>query len=671
MGPETLPFPIPFRPWLIQDRAPAPTPERRWQKSKWYNEIPDAVLRAFEPAATPVGLRDWRFARRVAALGATLEMLSDAELAARADHVRAVLLRDGLSDHATAEAFSLIREATARVLGFRHHPVQIIGARHILKGRLVEMATGEGKTATTALAAVTAALAGVRVHVVTVNEYLCARDFETLAPIYARLGLEAGLVEPDAEPADKQAAYAAAITHVSNKTLVFDYLRARVGRDGAQTRIRAAARRITGVDPSPELIPPALGFAIVDEADSVLIDEAQTPLIIAAPDDTRSAADCETALDLATRLAPERDFLLLPAKRRVDLTDAGRSAIAQAVGDTGGVWAIPRAREELLTHAISATHLYTRDQHYVVTDGKVQIVDEFTGRILEDRQWQAGLHQMVEVKEGLETTAARKTLAQITFQQFFRRYLWFGGMTGTAREISREVRHVYRPRTVRVPTHHRSKRRHFRTLLYGSENAKWTAVARRARDIAARGRPVLIGTRSVDASEALAARLVEAGIAHSLLNARQDAEEAAIIASAGMPSRITIATNMAGRGTDIALDPQAHTAGGLHVILTEFHESARIDRQLQGRSARQGDPGSTEAIVSLNDDVFVRYAPLVRGTVQRVFLNRSGALPGTIAALLRVLAQRRAGAIARRNRVGVLKRTEKLQSMLGFARRDV
>ena len=662
----------PLRPWLIRDRSLSVTPERHWPERKWWDRWALHLQSLLTPAAPMIGPRDFAAAQRVIRRGRALVALSDAELATAAAALRPRLLHEGLARRACIDAFALTREASFRVLGFRHHPVQIIGARHILRGDLVEMATGEGKTATTVLAAVTAALAGVPVHVLTVNEYLRQRDFETLAPIYALLGLSSAQVDPEMPEGEKIAAYGAAICHVTHKTLVFDYMRARLGQPALATVQRLAAARLTGVARGgARLMPPALGFAIVDEADSVLIDEAQTPLIIAAPENRTRAEDCAMALEIAALLDDRTHYTLRAEARRIDLTEAGKATIAEAAARNGGLWEIPRAREELVVQGLSALHLYIRDQHYILADGKVQIVDEFTGRVLADRQWQSGLHQMIETREGLEISAERNTLAQITFQDFFRRYLWFGGMSGTLAEVARECRRVYGRPVTRVPTHRRSRRRDLGTRLYTTEAVKLAAVARRAaRMVARRRRPVLIGTRSVEVSERLSAILHRQGVDHRVLNARQDGDEAAIIATAGQAGRITIATNLAGRGTDIKIDAATRKAGGLHVILTEYHESRRVDRQLFGRSGRQGDPGSIESMVALSDQVLRRFAPAGCGLVLRLAPRWGGRLPGFLAGMLRARAQARAERLARRNRAATLRRSETLRRVLAFTGRS-
>jgi preprotein translocase subunit SecA len=552
-------------------------------------------------------LRLRRFANRVIARGAALERLSDEALRAEANALRPELLRHGFRGDLVERAFAVVREACGRSLGKRHYPVQLMGGAAMLEGWLAEMATGEGKTLTAALPACVAALAGMPVHVVTVNDYLSERDAGILAPAYAMLGLTVGVSIPDQSPADRRAAHAADITHTSNNELVFDYLKDRLtlGRAGSRAGHAIGHVRHGGSQP---LLLRGLGLAVVDEADSVLVDEARTPLIISAEVDQDDSDRCGLALAIARDLEP-RHFLLRDSDRHVRLNDRGRSLVAELAPDEG-LWRVARAREELVEQALSAIHLFRRDEHYVVAEGEVQIVDEFTGRIAEGRTWEKGLHQMIETKEGLATTKQRDARAKLTYQRFFRRYLRLCGMSGTARELAGELRAIYALPVVTIPTHRRSRRKALPARILPDELRKWREVAEAAVAMAAQGRPVLIGTRSVAASEALGAVLADRAVPHTILNARHDSDEAAIIARAGEAGRITVATNMAGRGTDIHPSPEAEAAGGLHVILTEFHESSRIDRQLIGRGARQGNPGSWQAIVARDDDLFRRFAPV-------------------------------------------------------------
>jgi len=574
--------------------------------------------------------------------------------------------RDALDNptHA-ARAFALVREASQRSLGMRPFDVQLMGAAALFAGKLSEMQTGEGKTLTAGLAACIAGVAGLPVHVVTVNDYLAERDAQTLQPLFAFFGLQVGTIVTGMDLPSRARSYACHITYCTNKELVFDYLKDRVAAGGRASRAQLRIRSHLGPRAETGLLLRGLHFAIVDEADSILIDEARTPLILAEKGD--SAGDPEVyrqALRLAAALEPVRDFELLSARRQLHLTDAGRAALAALCGDLGPAWTAAHGREHLVSQALRALHLYQRDQQYLVNEDKVHIVDEYTGRILPGRTWEQGLHQMIETKEGCSLTEHNRTLARITYQRFFRRYLRLSGMTGTAREVRQEIWSVYRLETVAIPTNRPSQRRLAPTRCCATEDAKWRQVAAEARRVRDGGRPVLIGTRSVEDSDHLSAALTAAGIAHSVLNARQDAQEADVVAHAGEPGMVTVATNMAGRGTDIQLAPGVAEAGGLHVILTDYHDSPRIDRQLFGRCARQGDPGTAIAIVAI-DDMLVRE----HGGALYQALQRSYPLgpPALLFERLRRHAQRRAEAIHARTRRDTLKQDLNLDTMLAFA----
>ncbi|MDR6641203.1 preprotein translocase subunit SecA [Luteibacter sp. 1214] len=570
----------------------------------------------------------------------------------------------GFTDERLAAAFALIREASRRTLGMRHHDVQLMAGRTLLQGRLAEMSTGEGKTLAATLAACSAAITGAATHVVTVNDYLAERDAEHNRSLFDFLGLTVGVVLQDMSIPDRRSAYACHITYVSNKELTFDYLKDVIAL-GDMSRTQQRLREFAGGRAAEPPILRGLHIAIIDEADSVLIDEASTPLIISEtlPDDLDPTVYTR-AIELAGSL-DEGIHYRRSQHRDIWLTAAGKLAATQRAAEWDGLWRSRMWREEFVQKALSAIHGFQRDQHYILAEGKVQIVDESTGRVMPDRTWERGLHQMIECKEGCEITGQRRTLSQITYQRFFGRYLLLGGMTGTAQEVAGEVKSSYDLTVTRIPTHKPTRRRRLRDTVCANAELRWQAVARRAIEMASQGRPVLVGTRSVEASEKLAAIFAEQGVDHAVLNARQDKDEAEAVGRAGAPGKITVATNMAGRGTDIKLDPEAEAAGGLHVILTEFHESARVDRQLFGRSARQGNPGSTEAVVSVDDELFVRFAPaavrrLVAATVRR---ERSGGR-----ALRRYVTwlQDRAEKHYRRQRIDTQRRDAEWVRALGF-----
>jgi preprotein translocase subunit SecA len=605
-----------------------------------------------------------RFARRVQEAATALQDCDDAGLRERAAALSATLRREGLREAQVVAAFALVREVSGRLLGKRHHPVQLMGGRVMLDGGFAEMQTGEGKTLTALLPAVTMALAGVPVHVITVNGYLAARDAATLEPVYAFFGLGVGRVLPEQQPPERAAAYRCDVVYGVNKDLSFDYLRDRIealaGRVGARAAVGALfGRGGTGV---PTMR--GLWFAIVDEADSVFIDEARTPLIITRPGAGSDAPRCDAALALAARLEQGQHWLLRGRERQAVLTQAGREALAK-VADARLPGAVLE-RERLLEQALAALHTYERDRHYIVAEGKVQIVDEYTGRVMPDRSWEGGLHQLVERKEGLETTAQRETTARITYQRIFRRYLRIGGMSGTITEVAGELKAVLGTDVTRIPTHRRVLRQALGTRLFRDAAARDAAVVAAARREAARGRAVLVGTRSVAASERIGALCAAAGLAPTVLNAKQDADEAGVIAQAGHAGRVTVATNMAGRGTDIELEPQVRAAGGLHVVLTEFHDSPRIDRQLFGRAGRQGDPGSYECLVALDDEVFQQHAPRLLRALARL---PGEELPRWAAALLRRAAQRAAEAHHAEIRRHTLQQERQTDRLLAFAGR--
>ena len=614
-----------------------------------------------------------KLARRVKladACAASFTGLSDEELAAAARQLRGPLLRHGFRQDLVAQSFALVREATFRQLGIRHHAVQLMGAWTMIDGRFAEMQTGEGKTLTALPAAITAALSGRPVHVITVNDYLAARDAEELGPIYRALGLTVGVIQHDDEPEQRRAAYACDVTYGVNKEIAFDYLRDGLKLGDRRSHASRMAGKLGGVD-MPPLLLRGLNFAIVDEADSILIDEARTPLIIAGSDDNPLPnAVFAQALGFAEKLKPKIDFLISGNAGHVELTPAGSASLKTLCQGLSGPWEARRAREELVNYALAALHHYKIDQHYVVVDGKVEIIDEFTGRIAEGRSWQHGLHQLIETKEKCEITARHQTQTSITYQRFFRRYLHLCGMSGTISEVTGELRAVYGVSVVRIPTHRPSRRSSRGTRVFRTSEQKWAAVVESVRAGHREGRPTLIGTRAIETSELLSRLLDKAGIAHVVLNAHHDRDEAAIIAEAGRAGRVTVATNMAGRGTDIKLGPGVEAAGGLHVMLTEFHESARIDRQLIGRGGRQGQAGTYEVIAALDDELPSIFAPALTRLLKRMPAGEEAPLPKALAHILRLSAQSRAQRLQYRIRQQTLRLQDQRDSMLAFARPD-
>jgi preprotein translocase subunit SecA len=653
------------RPYIERDEREPPIHDRI-ALALWHG-----VLR---PLARPLGVhrRSARaFVARVNAQAAELGAADDAALREQARVLRRRLRGEGFALEPVAQTFALAREAASRVIGQRHYDTQVLAGWWLLQGTLVEMATGEGKTFAATLPALTAALAGVATHVITVNDYLAARDAQSMGPLYQFFGLRAGAVVHGMPPAERRAVYAGDITYASNKELAFDYLRDRAALGDRASTLHLAADSVLetrGDGRSGATVLRGLMYGIVDEADSVFIDEARTPLILSQMTDEGTLREpYERALSIAAALDEGIHFELEYSARRVRMTDAGRDA-ADALDEESGEspFVSARARQEAVQRALAARHFYERDRQYVVVEGKVQIVDEATGRAMPDRAWERGLHQMIEAKEGLAVTGARETRARITYQRLFRRYLRLAGMSGTAAEVAAEIGRTYGPAVVRVPLHRPSRRVLLAPRCLHNAAEKWQVVAGRIEQVAGREqRPVLVGTRTVEASEQLSALLGERGVEHVVLNAKQDREEAAIVARAGEAGRVTVATNMAGRGTDIVLGPGVAERGGLHVILTEFHESPRIDRQLFGRCGRQGDPGSGEAIVALDDELFTSHAPWLVRTLRR----RGGDIAAHQLWLLRRVAQAVAGRRNRDAREGSLRQDRRFAQVLAFAGR--
>ena len=596
--------------------------------------------------------------------------MSDAELDTHIKHVKSALHLRGVEDETVSEAFALIREIAGRKLAMRHFDVQLIGGWVMLKGMIAEMNTGEGKTLTATLPACTAAMAGVPVHIVTVNDYLVVRDAELMGPVYQALGLSVGTITEGMDFAGRQAAYACDITYCSNKQLTFDYLKDRLvlGRKGSRLQLQLNRLCSQQEAKTSRLLMRGLCFAIVDEADSVLIDESRTPLILSREKQSlEQLLVYQQALQIAGQLKTGHDFFINHRNRTIELTESGLNRVEQLVKPLSGIWSAAKRSRELVLQALSAQHLFLKDIHYLVKEGKVLIIDEFTGRVMPDRSWEKGLHQMIETKEECAMSDQKETIARMSYQTFFRRYLHLAGMTGTAREVRKELFSVYRIPVIRIPTNKPVQSKQLPTSYYVSAEKKWEAIVQRIRAIHQQGRPVLVGTRSVEASEHLAQLLSMQGLPHRVLNARQDADEAVIVQNAGTLGCITVATNMAGRGTDIKLAPGINELGGLHVIVTECHEARRIDRQLFGRCGRQGDAGSYEMVLSLEDEILKKYGfSWLTATVKKMADSNSPGFRLTASTLFQ-RAQTRAERHHAAIRAGLLKMDVNLQNLLAFS----
>ena len=607
------------------------------------------------------------FVKEVASYTSWASGLDGRQIRTAAADLGLQLRQQGFVDSLVTRCFALTREVAGRTIGQRHFDVQMVGGRVLLHGLIAEMETGEGKTLTATLPAVTAALAGVPVHIITVNDYLAKRDAEWMGPIYEALGLSVGVIIHGLDPDARRQAYRSDVTYCTNKEIAFDYLKDRIilGREAG--RVQLEVERVYQDRPRiKQLLLRGLYFGIVDEADSVLVDEARTPLIISGAN-TGDSVERETyrmALRIASQLVEGRDFAIEGPARTIRILPEGQKVLEREGETLGGVFRRPHWREDLVRQGLSALHLFIAEKQYLVADGKVQIIDEYTGRVMPDRSWEHGLHQMIEVKEGLAITRRVDPLAKISYQRFFRRYLWLAGMTGTAREVAGELWSVYGLATNRIPTNRPSKRVRWTNQIHATEDQKWDAVLSRIVEMHNLGRPVLVGTRSVKASEHLSRLLTRRELPHQLLNARQDKDEALIVARAGERGRITIATNMAGRGTDIKLEEGVAELGGLHVIATELHEARRIDRQLFGRCGRQGNPGTCEAIVSRQDELAKVYSSRVWKTLGRA-VSRSAQ-----SAIDLRMAQRAAERLHLRMRRDLLRADEQLESALAFSGRS-
>ena len=518
------------------------------------------------------------------ALEPEISALSDADLQAKTPEFRARLGGGESLDDMLPEAFAVCREAGKRVLSMRHFDVQIMGGQVLHEGKVAEMKTGEGKTLVATLAVYANALLGRGVHLVTVNDYLARRDAEWMAPLYNFLGLSVGVIQHDLQPAQRREAYNADITYVTNNEVGFDYL-----RDNMAWQLADMVQR-------------ELFFAIVDEVDSILIDEARTPLIISGQGQDATELYAKFA-QILPRLVKDEDFTVDEKAHAVPITEQGVAKVERMLG----IQNLYDQRNLELTHqlnaALKAWHLFHNEQQYIVKDGEVVIVDEFTGRLMYGRRYSDGIHQAIEAKEKLSVRSEDQTLATITFQNYFRLYAKLGGMTGTAKTEEREFRDIYGLDVVTIPTNRSIARADKGDIVYKSENAKFEAVVDEIVAEHEKGRPVLVGTRSIEKSERLATLLRRRGVTCEVLNAKYHEREAEIIKDAGVAGNVVIATNMAGRGVDIKLGEGVADLGGLHIIGTERHESRRIDNQLRGRAGRQGDPGSTRFYVSLEDEV--------------------------------------------------------------------
>jgi preprotein translocase subunit SecA len=605
---------------------------------------------------------------RVHALEKVLSEMSDATLDEWVIDIRKDLINNGLQDEITARAFATIREVASREIGMKHFDSQLIGGWVMLHGMIAEMQTGEGKTLAATLPASCAALAGMPVHIVTVNDYLVERDVGLMRPVYERLGLSVGCVLESMDTTERKQAYSYDIVYCTSKQLAFDYLRDRLILKQFSSDLEFKLGSLYQPRPPRDcLLMRGLNYAIVDEADSVLIDEACTPLILSCKtDNTQREAIHREAVWLARQLNDENYYRLDHKTKHAELTQLGEDILEEAATGLKGVWRGTRRRKTLVEQALVALHLYERDVHYLVDDGKICIIDENTGRIMPDRSWEAGLHQMIEEKEACEQTSQTETLARISYQRFFRRYIRLSGTTGTASEVKSELQSVYDLNVVAIPTNKPVQRVNRPDYIYTQSDAKWQAIVNSIMLEHDNGRPILVGTRTLRDSEHLSLLLDKAELPHQVLNAKQDKEESEIVARAGQSGQITVATNMAGRGTDIKLDEAAIKTGGLHVISCEKNVSARIDRQLAGRCGRQGDPGSYEAILSLEDAFVDKTFGRLISHINKLSNENNQVRPEWVGAVLMRISQRLTEYYYRQIRKAMMQVDDKRNEMLAF-----
>jgi preprotein translocase subunit SecA len=556
-------------------------------------------------------LSQWAaYVPQIAALEEGLMQQSDFDLKKKSLSLR-YRARSGESlDDLLVEAFALVREAGRRRLNMRHFDVQLLGGAAVHFNSIAEMQTGEGKTLTATLPLYLAALEGKGAHLATVNDYLAKRDADWMRPLYELLGIKVGCIQSQMPQPERRKQYACDITYGTANEMGFDFLRDRLLKrrisEGQRDLFGAMLGRAAAGHEEP--VQGELHFMLVDEADSILIDEARTPLIISAMPSEEEEIEAEAyrwAAKVKEEFVEDEHYEYDHKDKRADLTLDGRQKVRK-LPKPAAMDRMPLSTiYEHVERAIKVNREFFLDRQYVVRDGEIVIVDEFTGRLGEGRKWQAGIHQAVEAKEGVEITFATNQAARITVQDFFLRYNRLAGMTGTASTSAGELYKIYKCRVVAVPTNRPPIREKLPTLVFGTSEDKWQAIIDDIVEQHQLHRPVLVGTRSIDKSENLSRLLKDRGIEHSVLNARHIEEEAGIVAQAGQQGKVTVATNMAGRGTDIRLGPGVAELGGLHVICTELHEAQRIDRQLIGRCGRQGDPGTYRQFLALDDEILL------------------------------------------------------------------
>jgi len=574
---------------------------------------------------------------KIEGLDPSISALTDDELQAKTEEFRERLNKEETLDDLLPEAFAVVREAGKRTINMRHFPVQLIGGIVLHQGKIAEMATGEGKTLVATLAAYLNALSGKGVHIVTVNDYLARRDRQWMGPIYEFLGLSVGVIQQGMPPQERRAAYNCDVTYGTNNEFGFDYL-----RDNMVVSIEDKVQR-------------ELHYAIVDEVDSILIDEARTPLIISGPSEESTDKYYKVDRIISLLKKGERDEVskeergdyIVDEKHKTSyLTEQGEIKAAKLLGLKDMHSLTTMEYKHHVNQALRAHNNYKRDVDYMLKDNQVVIVDEFTGRLMPGRRWSDGLHQAIEAKERVKIERENQTLATITFQNYFRMYEKLAGMTGTAATEASEFLQIYKLDVAVIPTNKPLNRTNYPDVIYKTEREKFNAVVEEIEELHKQGRPVLVGTVSIEKSERLSQLLKRKNIMHSVLNAKYHEREAEIVALAGQRNAVTIATNMAGRGTDIVLGEGVAELGGLHIIGTERHEARRIDNQLRGRAGRQGDPGSSRFYLSLEDDLLRLFgSERIMGMMKRLGMPEGQAIEHKLITRAITTAQKRVEAM--------------------------
>ena len=576
--------------------------------------------------------------------------------------------RSSIDDSTLVVALAAIREAASRKTGLQPYREQLIGALALYKGYLAEMATGEGKTLTASLAAILNGWSGLPCHVITVNDYLAERDAKWFEELFTFCKVTVGYVASGMEPQERKRNYDRDVVYTTSKEICADFLRDRIQLSTVKESTRCILRKLLNPRGShaDRMIMRGLHTAIIDEADSVLIDEAVTPLIISRQNDNESLCGAtRVASQIAHNLERDKHYTIESLYKEITLLESADEVIESVIETIPTEWRNLARRQEIVKQALSAKEFFHLGKQYIIRDGKIVIVDESTGRPMPARSWGDGLHQAIEAKENLALTPPNETIARMSFQRFFRLFKRLSGMSGTAQEGAGEFWKIYQLPVMQIPTHKPCIREHRAEQVFRTQEFKWLAIVDEIVHVHASGRPILVGTRTVHASEHLAGLLRERALAFNLLNATNIKEEASVITGAGNPGRITIATNMAGRGTDIKLSKGVAQLGGLHVIATERHESQRVDRQLFGRAGRQGDPGSCISFVSLEDELYQRFSPLpIRWLVKRTSGEQ---VPKKIAGITMSFSQYASQYIAFRQRCSVLRKDNWLDEALSFS----